>query len=348
MPAHFHLRLTHKIMAIGAVSLLGLVGFGAIYQIGNQSQDSSRAIAATAREISDLTQQLRIDLLEAHRNEKDFQLRHVDSYARAHAELVVTIDREFDRLQALTQSAGIEALSGKVRAAHDGFKTYAGDFEALVGAEIQLGLNESLGLSGSLRNAVHDIEDRLKEIDNPRLTSWMLMMRRHEKDYMLRRDPKYAGELKKAATQFRSILQTAELPAAVSAEITQKLEKYQSEFLAWVDTAQKSAELDAGMMKTSHGFEPMIAEIGQGVERLYRQAGADEVATRDAVRHWMLAAFALAFALACGVSALIGRSISQALAGMVRAMIGLAAGDTAVVITGLGRRDEVGEMAGAV
>jgi methyl-accepting chemotaxis protein len=348
MPARFHLRLTHKIMAIGAVALLGLLAFGAIYQVGSWSQDGSRAIAASAREISDLNQQLRIDLLEAHRNEKDFQLRHTESYAKAHAELVVAIDREFDRLQALTQSAAMNGLSDKVRAAHDGFKSYAADFAALVNAEIRLGLNESLGLSGSLRNAVHDIEDRLKEVDNPRLTSWMLMMRRHEKDYMLRRDPKYAGELKKAAGQFRSVLAAAEIPAAVTAEISQKLEKYQSEFLAWVDTAQKSADYDAGMMKTSHGIEPMISEIGQGIERLYRQAVADEVAVRGSVRNWMLIAFALAFVLACGVSALIGRSISLALSAMVRAMIGLAGGNTAVAIAGLGRHDEIGEMASAV
>jgi methyl-accepting chemotaxis protein len=173
-------------------------------------------------------------------------------------------------------------------------------------------------------------------------------MRRHEKDYMLRRDSKYAGELKKAAAQFRSILESADLPAAVNSEIVQKLEKYQSEFLAWVGTAQKSADLDADMMKTSHGFEPVIAEIGQGVERLYGQAGADEAATRISVRHWMLIAFALAFALACGVSALIGRSISQALSAMVRAMIGLAGGNMSVAIPGLGRHDEIGEMAGAV
>src|ERR1700753_2532362 len=128
MPARFHLRLTHKIMAIGAVGLLGLVAFGAIYQVGSWSQDGSRALAAGAREISDLNQQLRVDLLEAHRNEKDFQLRHAESYAKAHAELVVAIDREFDRLQTLTQSAAMNGLSDKVRAAHDGFKIYAADF----------------------------------------------------------------------------------------------------------------------------------------------------------------------------------------------------------------------------
>jgi methyl-accepting chemotaxis protein len=45
---------------------------------------------------------------------------------------------------------------------------------------------------------------------------------------------------------------------------------------------------------------------------------------------------------------LIGRSISNALASMVSAMTRLAGGDVRMAIPGLGRRDEIGEMAGAV
>src|SRR3954453_11595808 len=103
----FSIRLTHKILAIGIVGLIGLLAFGAIYQIGSWSQDASRAVASNARAISDLNKQLSIEMLEARRNEKNFQLRRNESYAKAHAALVVAIDRDFDRLQALTKSAGI-------------------------------------------------------------------------------------------------------------------------------------------------------------------------------------------------------------------------------------------------
>jgi methyl-accepting chemotaxis protein len=348
MRDRFHLRLTHKIMAIGIVGLLGLLAFGAIYQIGSRSQEASRAIAASARTVSNLNKQLLVAMLEARRNEKNFQQRRNESYAKAHAELVVTIERDFDQLQTLVQSSGLSSLSGNVRLVHDGFKSYASDFAALVSAEVKLGLNETLGLSGSLRTAVHDIEARLKEIDNPRLTSGMLMMRRHEKDFMLRRDQKYAGELKKAAVEFRSVLAAAEIPSAVSDEISQKLQKYQNEFLAWVDTAQRTADYDASMMKTFRNIEPVISDIGQGIDRLYNEADAAETATRETVKTWMLIAFVLAVVLVCGASALIGRSISNALSAMVRVMVRLAGGDVAVAIPGLGRGDEVGEMAGAV
>ena len=116
------------------------------------------------------------------------------------------------------------------------------------------GLNETLGLSGSLRGAVHDIEAKLKEIDDPRLTSWMLMMRRHEKDFMLRRDQKYVGEMKKAAAEFSKALAAAAIAPPVMAEITAKLAKYQKEFAAWAETAQQIAAYDASMMKTFRGL----------------------------------------------------------------------------------------------
>ena len=62
----------------------------------------------------------------------------------------------------------------------------------------------------------------------------------------------------------------------------------------------------------------------------------------------MLIALALEILLMSCVSALIGRSISKALSAMVAVMIKLAGGEVAVTIPGLGRKDEVGEMAGAV
>ena len=57
------IRLTHKIMAIGAVGLIGVLAFGTIYQIGNASQETSRAVANNARAISELNKQLSIDML---------------------------------------------------------------------------------------------------------------------------------------------------------------------------------------------------------------------------------------------------------------------------------------------
>jgi methyl-accepting chemotaxis protein len=176
----------------------------------------------------------------------------------------------------------------------------------------------------------------------------MLMMRRHEKDFMLRRDQKYVGELKKAVTAFSKMLAAAAIPPAQVAEITSKLEKYQSEFLAWANAAQEVAGYDASMMRIFRAIEPLTVEVGQGVRRLYEEADAAEAEIRGSVRRWMLIALAMAVVVVSATSFLIGRSISTALSAMVRAMTGLAGGDATIAIPGLGRKDEVGEMAGAV
>jgi methyl-accepting chemotaxis protein len=82
--------------------------------------------------------------------------------------------------------------------------------------------------------------------------------------------------------------------------------------------------------------------------RLYTTADAAEAATRASVKTWMLIAFGLAVVIVCGLSLLIGRSISKAIASMVSAMIRLAGGDLRIAIPGRGRKDEIGEMADAV
>jgi methyl-accepting chemotaxis protein len=344
----FSLRLTHKIMAIGVVGLVGLLGFGAIYQLGIWSQDGSRAIAGDARTISDLNKQISEEMLQARRAEKDFQIRRDQSYSKSHADLSAAVDRDLDQLKTLVRSSGFHDIAQKVDAMHNGFDVYAKEFGALAQAEIKLGLNETQGLSGSLRSAVHDIEAKLREGDDPRLTSAMLMMRRHEKDFMLRRDPKYVGELKKTASEFSRMLAGADMATALKADVAQKLEKYRADFATWAEGSQEVARLTAAMSKQFHEIEPVIVDVQQSVERLYKDADAAETATRGSIKVSMLIALGLAVVAVSGLSFLIARSVSTALSAMVRAMTRLAKGDSAITIPSVDRKDEIGEMAGAV
>jgi methyl-accepting chemotaxis protein len=344
----FSIRLTHKIMAIGIVGLIALVAFGSIYQIGSWSQDGSRAVASEGRAISNLTKQISIRMLEARRAEKDFQLRRDESYSKRQSEASAGIASDLEKLKSMVKSDGSSAILAKVETVQRGFANYAKNFADLAQAEVKLGLNEKLGLTGSLRGAVHDIETKLKEFDDPRLTSAMLMMRRHEKDFMLRRDEKYVGELQKTAADFSKLLAGAAIQPAVKADIAKKLEKYQADFSAWAAGALDVVRYGAAMSKTFHEIEPVIVEVEQNVERLYTTAEVREAATRGSVGTWMLIAFGVAVVLVCGLSLLIGRSISGALASMVSAMTKLAGGDVKIAVPGLGRKDEIGEMAGAV
>ncbi|WP_339028037.1 methyl-accepting chemotaxis protein [Bradyrhizobium symbiodeficiens] len=342
------IRLTHKVMAIGLFGLIGLAAFGSIYQIGSLSQDTSRDAAESARKMSDLNQRVSQQLLEARRAEKDFQLRRDQSYAKRHAELASDIVGSFDRLASATRAAGYATIGEKVSQARAGFERYVNEFAAVEKAEVKLGLNEKLGLSGSLRAAVHDIETKLKEVDDPRLTSGMLMMRRHEKDFMLRRDQKYVEALKKTAAEFSKQVDASTIPPAMKADIAKKLAKYEGDFSTWAAGAQDLASHGSAMSKEFRVIEPVLEDIEKNVAQRYDAAKADEASTRASIKLWMWVALGCSILLVGSVAFFIGRSISTALIAMVRSMTGLANGDTSVVIPGVGRKDEIGEMAGAV
>ncbi|MDA9486257.1 chemotaxis protein [Bradyrhizobium sp. CCBAU 11445] len=342
------IRLTHKVMAIGLFGLIGLVAFGTIYQIGSLSQDTSRDAAEDARRLSDLNQRISQQLLEARRAEKDFQLRRDQSYAKRHAELASDITRNLDRLGSAARAAGYAAVGEKASLVRTGFERYVSEFAAVEQAEVRLELNETLGLSGSLRTAVHGIETKLKEVDDPRLTSGMLTMRRHEKDFMLRRDPKYLDALKKTATEFSGQVEASAIPPAVKADIGKKLSKYQDDFVAWAAGAQDLTAHGSAMSKEFRTIEPVLDEIEKTVSQQYDAARAAEESMRASIKLWMWVALGCSILLVGSVSFFTGRSISTALIAMVRAMTGLAKGDMSVAIPGVGRKDEIGEMAGAV
>ncbi|WP_257169807.1 methyl-accepting chemotaxis protein [Bradyrhizobium sp. SRS-191] len=346
--SRFSLRLTHKIMAIALIGLGALAAFGAIYFAGNVSQDASRRLADRARDVADLNQKLLTDLLEARRAEKDFLLRRDPKYAARHAELSTAIKRELDQLRGAVRTIGDASIATRIDAVASGFASYSSEFAAAETSEVRLGLNETLGLSGSLRSAVHDIEAKLKEVGDPRLTSGMLMLRRHEKDFMLRRDSKYVNELKTAAAEFAKAVASADLAPAMKADIGQKLDKYQKDFLAWAEASQDAARHGAAMSKAFAEIEPVVAEIGKAVVQQYAAAQQAEVQTGDAVKRGMLWTLGISLILVSCVSFLIGRGISNAIRHMVQAMTRLAGGDAGIRIPGVGRRDEIGEMAGAV
>ncbi|WP_404471745.1 methyl-accepting chemotaxis protein [Bradyrhizobium ottawaense] len=316
--------------------------------MGSLSQDTSRDAAEDARRLSDLNQRISQQLLEARRAEKDFQLRRDQSYAKRHAELASDITRNLDRLGSAARAAGYAAVGEKASLVRTGFERYVSEFAAVEQAEVRLGLNETLGLSGSLRTAVHGIETKLKEVDDPRLTSGMLTMRRHEKDFMLRRDPKYLDALKKTATEFSGQVEASAIPPAVKADIGKKLSKYQDDFVAWAAGAQDLTAHGSAMSKEFRTIEPVLDEIEKTVSQQYDAARAAEESMRASIKLWMWVALGCSILLVGSVSFFTGRSISTALIAMVRAMTGLAKGDMSVAIPGVGRKDEIGEMAGAV
>ena len=347
MKLGLNLRITHKIAAIGLVGVAGLLVVGAIYETGSRSQDASQVIASHARAMTNLGKKLTGEMLEARLDEKNFLMRRKDEFARHHAELTAAIGKDFDVLKGMLETAGLGDLATATATARQGFRTYSDSFAAAVEAQRRLGLDEKSGLNGALRKAAHEIETGLKPLDKPVLTAQLLMMRRHEKDFMLRRDPKYLTELKGLFLPFLTSLTELEVEPETATKLTDQLDRYFRDFNGWAKVEQERHALEEAMMNTFRTFEPPFVKLVTQIEEIGTRADAAAIEARAAVRTQMLITISLTVLGLGLLSFLIGRAISRPLSGMTGAMTALAAGNFQTALPGLGRKDEIGEMAGA-
>lgn len=199
----FSLRLTHKITAIGVIGVIGVVLIGGIHLYGERAMGVYRDAAEDARTVFELNNRIAIELLEARRAEKDFLLRNDASKAQRQMEIGRQVALDIETLRGKIAALGKPELAQKIDAMNASLKTYQARFAAVVEERQRLGLDEKSGLEGRLRASVHGIESQVDQLQNAPLKVTMLMMRRHEKDFMLRRDAKYGEDMKKRASNLR-------------------------------------------------------------------------------------------------------------------------------------------------
>jgi methyl-accepting chemotaxis protein len=348
----FHLNsrilLAHKIIAIGASGLLGIIVVGAIYLIGASVQAHYRRVADDSQATLGMANELYVKLLESRRAEKDFLLRSDMKYVERHEALEKSIRADIESVRQRASRERLDDLTRKIDLVREGFQNYSAHFAAMVDARRRLGLNENSGLEGALRNSVHAIETSLNELKEPRLLVTMLMMRRHEKDFMLRRDRKYGDDIKKRASEFTTALDATSIPPAAKDDIKQKLAAYQRDFSAWMDTALVLANEQKLTSDSYAAIEPVIDDMLTAVKGTYAKADAAEQGARaDTGLQMQLAIVAIAIAV-CGFAYWIGRQISRPIASLTGVMGKLAAGDNDVAVGGAERGDEIGQMARAV
>jgi len=133
----------------------------------------------------------------------------------------------------------IQSVLSKLDATHqheqqdisEGFKQYK-HLSAIVFKQLETnGLNEKLGLEGALRKAVHGIEEKLNSLDNvDALKVLMLMMRRHEKDFLMRKQSKYIDRIDLRQAEFEDELHRSKISLNTQIELKRLLHLYTQNF----------------------------------------------------------------------------------------------------------------------
>lgn len=171
-------------------------------------------------------------VLMLRRHEKDFLMRKDLKYTKKFATSIEGTLQKVDQLEQLIirengKETNLNALRGVLN-------SYQDSFNKLVKTYRTVGLNEKLGLQGDLRGAVHKIEDKLKKINNAELFRDVLMLRRREKDFLLRFNIKYLQKFNKDVVKLENTLHLSNLSRADKGEIAALLKNYKSSFHAMI------------------------------------------------------------------------------------------------------------------
>jgi methyl-accepting chemotaxis protein len=329
------LRAQIAALGVGGVALIGSIYlFGLRFEAEAQrSADESSALATL---IANATQ----GFLEARQLATEFlQKRDEKSIAR-HDQLMTQLAETLDKVQELVAPLPDDDPLKRADALRSGINMYKTRFHNVVAAQRLLGLNENEGLQGKLRAAVHVVEKRLADFDQPRMSVLMLMMRRHEKDFMLRGDEKYGGDLRKRVQEFAPALAATDLPQATKAEIKGLIDTYQSSFMAFM-VGQSTLNDEAEDLVAIYGrLRPVLAEVRAAAEERYGEAQGASAALRQNML-WLIGLTTLGIA---ALAIYFGRRISQPMALMAGAMHRLADGDLDVRLPRIVRSDEIGTM----
>ncbi|MDM7946500.1 MAG: methyl-accepting chemotaxis protein [Oceanibaculum nanhaiense] len=338
------LRIGFQVQLITLIAIIGFAIFTAVYLIGDQVRGGYQREADRAIEAKLLSDQVRYAFLDARRHEKDFLLYKQEESIASHSGTMAAIGASLDALQ---PKVG-EAIRGELPAIREGLASYDKQFRALAEAWKTIGLTDRFGLMGELRNSIDSAEEKLDEFRNHHLSAIMLMMRRHEKDFLVQIDPRQIRSIAARFEEFQKVLDRSDLYAADKEELLARFKVYVENMQRVGDLRVQILAAEEALQEEFARVDPMVSSLGDAVQASYEAAETQARSIADLARLIVIGAVIGVIVLSIVIAALVGRAIAAPVSRMTAAMRHLAEGDKELEIPATDYRNELGEMAQAL
>jgi methyl-accepting chemotaxis protein len=324
--------------------MTGVSVIGAIYLVSLQIEARSQRKADEFSALALLTAKVSEGLLQGREIATEFLQKPDDKKIASHTETVNTAVGYLGDIERLAETLPEKDPLRQASSFRAVINSYTTRFSNVVSAQKLIGFNENDGLQGKLRTAVHTVEGQLKKYDQPRLAVLMLMMRRHEKDFMLRGDEKYGDELRKRADEFSIELAKADLPADSKAEISKLVDVYKASFLAFMAGQSTLTEEAVDLAQIYDRLRPSLIAVRKAADERLESVKTDLAS----VQRYVFWSICVTILVMVALALLFGRWLSTPLVTMAMAMERLSQGDLDSKIEPVNRRDEIGKISSAL
>ncbi|MEA3352530.1 MAG: methyl-accepting chemotaxis protein [Campylobacterota bacterium] len=216
-------------------------------------------------EIETEIEMMKSTMLMLRRNEKDFILRKDLKYKIKYDKNYSKLVKDSEILSKILKENNID--NSQVDNFLNILKEYKKYIHQYIELQQKIGLNEKVGLYGSLRASVHNVQDTAKKLKNYELLAKVYDLRKQEKDFMLRRNLKYVDKFK---SKIDKLINDTTL---VEGDVKVHIKNYKKDFLALID-----AELEIGLShkeglqgtlrKTIHKTESLLEILAKDTEKI--------------------------------------------------------------------------------
>jgi len=332
-----NLKIRQKLIGIFLILIGSFVFISVMIQISqNYVQSQSLTHLHTEQKIADLSLQSQNALLMARRAEKDYLLRYNrfgfdkarQIYVNKVQHFIALIHSYMYEIRKTTEEHN--SITSLTKTADQIVDEYESTFLTVVELFEKRGFKDS-GMEGKFREKIHSIEKAVKAKNLDKLTILMLTMRRHEKDFLLRNDPKYIDQLHKVASEFKMTVNVADLSQEEKENLMLLLDQYQLQFDEFVEINKQIAVSIDNYRTATHTLEPWFEEIYSESMKQVRIAQNDTEAVAKETA-WIISIIGVLLILvSIWAAVFIANFINKPLALIVQGAKSLTIGDVALM-----------------
>lgn len=222
--------------------------------------------------IRDELREINVEMLMARRHEKDFLLRGSEKYLKRHSETITKIEE----LIKLVQKHGASHIDEKsINQMSLNLKNYETGFKKVIESLKKEG-DSSEGIRGELRGTAHKIEELINGNKlGAVLISELLMLRRHEKDFLLRRTDKYHDKVNKRLERIKKTGREFTSDDGILSQLDELCETYKAQFNDLVSNDRYRTDTINSFRSDIHSIEKIIkdsiANVNVFIDKLIKE-----------------------------------------------------------------------------
>ncbi|MEO3387122.1 methyl-accepting chemotaxis protein [Mesorhizobium sp. CAU 1741] len=340
------LRISHRIGMIALVGVIGVIAVSGLFLYERHLIGQIEATEAQAGQAAQVTGALQTGFLQLRRHEKDFFLRKDERYVESHLARSAEVATSIEAIEAIiAKNQHRDVPEPGVLTA--GFARYNAAFAEAVEVNRQLGLTPEKGLQFEMRAATDFLSDQLAGIPYPILKVDAAAIFMREKDFVVTPSDANRARVEEAIETLRARPKGVFGSTTGHSAAMMTLAAYEATFADFASMAARNAALQKEVSAAFAEVEPIFERIQGEIQAVRAEARTARQATAASIDRMLTIAVAGVLLLVIAGGFFVWRSVARPISRTANAMRALASGELDVEVPGLGRRDEIGEIASA-